>query len=65
MDLDEIRKLLDSTDRKIIEALAERQKLVQEVSSFKIDQTKEIRDLAREEKLLDRIDAIQQLFFTG
>ena len=53
--LEEIRKLLDKTDRKIVEALAERQKLVREVSSFKIDKTKNIRDLGREEQLLNRI----------
>jgi chorismate mutase/prephenate dehydratase len=57
-DLEEIRKLLDTTDRKIVEALAERQKLVREVSSFKIDQTKDIRDLDREESLLNRINEL-------
>lgn len=56
--LEEIRKLLDSADRKIIEALAERQKLVREVSSFKINQTRDIRDLDREEQLLDRINEL-------
>src|SRR5699024_8860942 len=53
--LDRIRKLLDETDRTIIEALAKRQQLVREVSSFKIDEQKNIRDFSREEQLLDKI----------
>lgn len=53
--LDQIRKLLDETDRTIIESLAKRQRLVREVSSFKIDEAKEIRDYGREEQLLDKI----------
>lgn len=53
--LDQIRKQLDETDKKIIDALAKRQQLVREVSSFKIDEQKNIRDLQREEKLLEKI----------
>ncbi|HLR26744.1 MAG TPA: prephenate dehydratase [Fodinibius sp.] len=53
--LDQIRKLLDEADRNIIEALAKRQNLVREVSSFKIDEQKNIRDFSREEQLLDKI----------
>src|SRR5699024_12706855 len=53
--LDRIRKLLDEADRTIIEALAKRQNLVREVSSFKIDEQKNIRDFSREEQLLDKI----------
>lgn len=53
--LDQIRKLLDETDRTIIEALAQRQRLVREVSSYKIDTQKNIRDIDREEELLDKI----------
>lgn len=55
MDLDEIRKKLDKTDRKIIDALAERQRLVREVSSYKITKNREIRDNEREEQLLNKI----------
>ncbi|MGD8427938.1 MAG: prephenate dehydratase [Balneolaceae bacterium] len=55
MKLEEIRKKLDSTDRKIIEALAERQRLVREVSSYKIDENRNIRDNEREEQLLSKI----------
>ncbi|GAA5522992.1 prephenate dehydratase [Aliifodinibius salicampi] len=53
--LDQIRKQLDETDKKIIDALAKRQQLVREVSSFKIDEQKNIRDFQREEKLLNKI----------
>ncbi|MCW9707730.1 prephenate dehydratase [Fodinibius salsisoli] len=53
--LDKIRKLLDETDRTIIKALAKRQQLVRDVSSFKIDEAKNIRDYEREEQLLDKI----------
>lgn len=53
--LDQIRKQLDETDKKIIDALAKRQQLVREVSSFKIDEQKSIRDFQREEKLLNKI----------
>ncbi len=53
--LDSIRKLLDQTDRTIIEALAKRQELVREVSELKIDDKTHIRDFEREEELLDKI----------
>lgn len=53
--LDKIRKLLDETDRKIIEALAKRQKLVREISTLKQERERDIRDSEREEKLLNRI----------
>lgn len=53
--LEEIRKLLDRTDKKIIDALAKRQELVREVSKLKINDKKHIRDADREEELLDKI----------
>src|SRR5699024_581293 len=53
--LERIRKELDKADKKIIDALAKRQRLVREVSSFKIDEERDIRDLGREEQLLDKI----------
>lgn len=53
--LDRIRKLLDKTDKKIIDALAKRQSLVKEVSDLKIHEDKNIRDIDREEELLDKI----------
>lgn len=55
MNLDEIRKQLDETDKKIVDALAKRQDLVREISSLKIDERKEIRDSQREEQLLNKV----------
>lgn len=53
--LEQIRKKLDQTDKNIVENLAQRQKLVREVSALKIDKTTNIRDENREERLLNRI----------
>ncbi len=53
--LDSIRKLLDQTDKKIIDALAKRQELVREISSLKMDEDRNIRDFEREEELLNKI----------
>ena len=53
--LESIRKRLDDIDRSIIKSLAERQGLVKEVSSFKLETNTGIRDLEREEKLLNKI----------
>ncbi len=54
-DLESIRKRLDEIDRSILTALAERQGLVKEVSSYKLETNTGIRDLEREEKLLNKI----------
>jgi chorismate mutase/prephenate dehydratase len=53
--LDSIRQKLDEIDRTILKALARRQGLVKEVSDFKLKNEKGIRDLEREELLLNRI----------
>lgn len=53
--LDSIRKKLDDIDRTILKALAQRQGLVKEVSELKLKNAKGIRDLEREEQLLNRI----------
>lgn len=57
-ELQDIRKELDQTDKKIVEALAERQKLVRQISSLKNDNTSAIRDEEREEALLQRITVL-------
>lgn len=57
-DLDEIRKLLDQTDKSIVENLAKRQELVREVSDLKIDETTNIRDREREQQLLQRVEEL-------
>ncbi|MFD2532708.1 prephenate dehydratase [Gracilimonas halophila] len=54
-NLDSIRKKLDDIDRTILKALAQRQGLVKEVSELKLKKAKGIRDLEREEQLLNRI----------
>lgn len=54
-ELESIRIRLDDIDRTIIKALAERQDLVKEVSSFKLETNTGIRDLEREERLLSKI----------
>lgn len=54
-NLDSIRKLLDKTDKKIVDALAKRQELVREISSLKMDEDRNIRDTEREEQLLDKV----------
>lgn len=54
-NLDSIREKLDEIDRTILEALAQRQGLVKEVSELKLKNEKGIRDLEREEQLLNRI----------
>jgi len=53
--LSKIRDALDRIDKDIIESLAERQKIVQEISSLKIEEKGKIRDFDREEDLLKRI----------
>lgn len=54
-DLESIRKQLDEIDRTILKALAQRQGLVKEVSDLKLKNEQGIRDLEREEQLLNRI----------
>jgi chorismate mutase/prephenate dehydratase len=54
-ELESIRLRLDEIDRNILMALAERQDLVKEVSSFKLTTNTGIRDLEREERLLNKI----------
>lgn len=56
--LDSIRKLLDKTDKKIIESLARRQELVRKISELKIDDASDIRDTEREEELLSKITTL-------
>lgn len=53
--LNSIRKLLDETDKTIVEALAKRQELVREISELKLDEQFCIRDAEREEELLEKI----------
>jgi len=56
--LDDIRKKLDEIDHTIIEALADRQEIVRDVFELKKDKDSKIRDLKREETILQRIGNI-------
>ena len=53
--LESIRTRLDSIDRNIVEALAQRQQVVKEVAELKLESNSGIRDLEREERLLNKI----------
>jgi chorismate mutase / prephenate dehydratase len=54
-NLDNYRKKIDDLDRRLIETLAERHKIVQELFSDKLEDSKQIRDSEREKDLMDRI----------
>jgi chorismate mutase/prephenate dehydratase len=54
-NLDQIRELLDQTDKKIVDALAKRQELVRKISSLKLNNDRNIRDTDREEELLKKV----------
>lgn len=53
--LHSIRDRLDDIDKRIIKALAQRQQVVKEVAALKLSNNSGIRDLEREEKLLNKI----------
>ncbi len=53
--LNEIRKTIDRLDTSIVKALGERQRIVRQVLSDKLERSDEIRDPDREEELLKKI----------
>lgn len=53
--LDDIRDRLDKIDRRILEAIADRQKIVQEVAQIKAEGSSRVRDIEREENQLTRL----------
>ncbi len=53
--LKEIRKIIDSLDDTIIKALADRQKIVKDVLSDKLETSKGIRDSEREDAMMESI----------
>ncbi|MEO1269621.1 MAG: prephenate dehydratase domain-containing protein [Myxococcota bacterium] len=59
-DLKAIRTRLDALDRGLVQALAERDQLVQDVAQLKAEGTDFIRDRNREEELLTRVVAEAQ-----
>lgn len=60
--LDEIRGRIDALDRTLVEALAERQRVVAELTELKVESTLELRDPARESELLKRVGALGEGF---
>ncbi|MEP1305717.1 MAG: prephenate dehydratase domain-containing protein [Balneola sp.] len=54
-ELETIREKLDQIDKTILKAVADRQDIVKEVAALKIDKKAGIRDMEREEQLLNRI----------
>jgi len=53
MSLESLRKRLNELDRQLIELIAERQAVVEQVGAFKQSEGQEIRDYAREKRVLD------------
>ncbi|REL24963.1 prephenate dehydratase [Rhodohalobacter sp. SW132] len=53
--LEEIRQTIDRLDQTIIDALGERQRIVRNVLANKMENSKEIRDPGREEKMMESI----------
>lgn len=53
--LNSIRKTIDKLDQTIIDALGERQRIVRDVISDKLENSKEIRDHDREEEMMESI----------
>ena len=53
--LGDVRKQLDTVDRRIVEALAERLRLVDDVAEAKGQEAASLRDREREEEILGRL----------
>ena len=56
--LQSLRNLLDDVDRRLVEALAERQRLVTEVAALKADPALPLKDPQRERELLARVSQL-------
>lgn len=56
--LEELRRRLDATDRELLEVLARRLGIVREVADLKAEALSFLRDNHREQRLLDRIEAV-------
>ncbi|MCB9786646.1 MAG: chorismate mutase [Deltaproteobacteria bacterium] len=57
-ELGQLRERIGDVDRRIVEALAERRRVVAAVATAKADKTGHLRDLAREEEHLGRLVAL-------
>lgn len=60
MNIEELRQEIDSTDQKLINALAERFKLTQQIGEIKKQNGTAVRDPAREKILLDKISKLAE-----
>src|SRR5205085_313586 len=56
--LESLRNRIDELDRRLIEALAERQRVVTEIAGLKADPALPLRDAERERDLLSRVSAL-------
>ena len=56
--LAQLRKQLDDLDRRVVEVLAERFALVEEVASLKQADSGTLRDLTREEEVFARLETL-------
>ena len=56
--LDDIRRRLDAVDRRLVQVLSERGRLIGEVVAFKRAQGMAVVDRAREDQMLARIEAL-------
>ena len=54
-DLSNLRQRLDDVDRKLVEILADRLDIVQEVAALKMENSARVRDLPRESEILEQI----------
>ncbi len=54
-DLNDIRKQLDAIDTRLIEALADRHRIVEQVAALKASNGRAIRDMLREEQIIARL----------
>lgn len=59
-ELEKIRARLDEIDKTILKSVAERQDIVKEVAALKINENAGIRDMEREEQLLNKIRLFAQ-----
>ncbi|HUY21176.1 MAG TPA: chorismate mutase [Acidimicrobiales bacterium] len=56
--LDDIRQQLDTVDRRLVQVLAERARLIGEVIAFKRAQGMAVVDRRREDEMLDSIESV-------
>ena len=60
MSLEDLRKRIDEADAKIVRLIAERIRIAEEIGGEKKKQGKQIKDVAREERVLENVRKIAQ-----